>query len=188
MPSPRHIDIDLMNKLFSYSETTGELKWKERSIDMCSSEHAMKSFNNKKAGTVAGGERTNKNGKTYLVVKVDNYTHLVHRICYAINTGEQPKFIDHINGCGTDNRWENIRSTTITENNRNMRMFKTNTSGVCGVGKFRNRWQAHIWIRCNQVNLGVFDTKGEAVAARQAAEKVLGYHENHGEDRRNERL
>lgn len=183
MPSPREIDIKRMSRLFSYDAESGNLIWNERDICECSSEHAMKSFNNRKANTVAGTARKNSNGKTYLIVKVDGLVHLVHRLCYAIRSGEQPEFIDHINGDGTDNRWENIRSVQVTENNRNMRLFATNTSGVFGVSKFCDRWQSHIWIKNKQINLGTFDTKSEAVAARKAAEKVCGYHKNHGEDR-----
>ena len=183
MPSPRKIDVEKMRKLFTYNESTGTLLWNRRTIDMCSSEHAMKSFNNKKAGTIAGTKRKNANGKTYLVLKVDGFVHLVHRICYVIKTGLQPEFIDHINGDGTDNRWENLRSTSITENNRNMRLFKTNTSEFCGVGKLGCKWQSHIWINNKQVNIGTYDTKAEAVAARKAAEKVCKYHKNHGKKR-----
>ena len=183
MPAPREIDIDKMRKLFSYSMETGRLLWKERSVDMCSSQHAMKSFNMKKANTEAGSVRVNGSGKRYLVVKVDGDVHLVHRICYAITTGEQPEYIDHINGDGTDNRWENIRCVSVTDNNRNMRLFATNTSGFSGVYAIGDRWQSIIWVNCTQINLGVFDTKQEAVAARKAAEKVCGYHANHGKKR-----
>ena len=54
--------------------------------------------------------------------------------------------------------------------------------GVNRYGKETDRWVAFIWIKNKQINLGVFDTKAEAVAARKAAEKVEGYHENHGSD------
>lgn len=184
MHKARYIDPDVVKNIFSYNQDNGELCWKERSIGMCKTEHAMKSFNNKKAGKSVGTVRDNESGKTYLSVKFGGSHYLVHRICYVIMTGKQPEFIDHINGNGIDNRWANIRSVSLTENNRNMRLFKTNTTGIAGVGTGRNnRWQSCISINNRQINLGEYDTKAEAIAARRSAEKVLKYHKNHGENR-----
>lgn len=183
MPSPRKLNIESLKKIFSYDHLTGHLIWMSRDESHFKTEHAMRSFNNKKAGTVAGTERVNRNGKKYLVVKHDGVTHLVHRICFAIQSNSQPDMVDHINGNGTDNRYENLRSASVTENNRNMRKFKTNTSGFTGVSKAGCRWMASIWINNKQLNLGVFDTKPEAVAARMAAERITKYHENHGSER-----
>lgn len=180
MPPPRKLDIQSLRKLFHYDHETGELYWKERTIDQCSSEHAMKSFNNKKAGTLVGGKRCNGHGNIYLHVKVNALTHLVHRLCWAIYYNEQPKYIDHVNGDGTDNRISNLRSTTLKENNRNMRLFKTNTSGFCGVGQTGGRWEAHISLDNTPVNLGIYDTKEEAIAARKAANILEKFHDNHG--------
>ncbi|AUR82898.1 hypothetical protein NVP1029O_65 [Vibrio phage 1.029.O._10N.261.55.A7] len=183
MPAPRKLNIDLLSKVFSYDPLTGDLTWRERTRSHFKTDHAMKSFNNKKAGTIAGTERMNGNGKRYLVVKHDGVTHLAHRICFAIHNNVQPEMVDHINGNGKDNRASNLRSVSVTENNRNMRKFKTNTSGFSGVSKVDSRWMASIWINNNQLNLGVFDTKPEAVAARKAGEKICAYHKNHGEER-----
>lgn len=50
-----------------------------------------------------------------------------------------------------------------------------NTSGVTGVYRRGKRWQAAITVNGKQINLGYFDTKYEATAARKAAEhKYLG--------------
>lgn len=184
MPKARDIDIDEMKKIFIYDSLTGNLIWRERCVSMFKNDHAAKSFNNKKAGKVVGNIRKNQNGKSYRSVKIDNQTYLVHRICWAIYNNIQPDMVDHINGNGVDNRILNLRSVTVAENNRNARKHKTNTSGYSGVGKYgNNKWQSQIWINNNQINLGLFDTKAEAVAARKAAEKICGYHENHGSNR-----
>lgn len=180
MPSPRKLDIPHINTLFNYCPTTGNLYWKKRTLTMCSSEHAMRSFNNKKAGTVVGSKRNNGKANEYLVVKVEGTVHLVHRLCWAIHHQEQPNYIDHINGNGLDNRITNLRSVTLKENNKNMRLFKTNTSEFCGVGAIRGRWEAHISINNTPINLGVYDTKAEAVAARRAANIIETFHVNHG--------
>lgn len=184
MPKARYIDIEEMKKLFTYNPDTGDLTWNYRDVSEFKNEHAAKSFNNKKAGKVVGNIRINKNGKKYRAIKTNTQTHLAHRVCWAIYHNEQPEMIDHINGDGTDNRILNLRSVSVTENNRNARRHKTNTSGYSGVSKYNEcKWQASIWIGNKQVNLGCYDTKAEAVAARKSAEKVCGYHENHGSNR-----
>ncbi|HCT8191044.1 TPA: HNH endonuclease [Morganella morganii] len=184
MPAPNSIDLDLIVKIFDYDKETGVLTWKYRDESMFKRAGSANSFNKNKAGTPAGKKRRNENGKEYLVVKFNGANYLVHRICWAIYKKEQPKFIDHINGDSTDNRACNLRSVSITDNNRNMRLSRINKSGFPGVSKYKaNKWQASIYINNTQINLGHYDSKAEAVAARKSAEKVCGYHENHGSSR-----
>lgn len=54
-----------------------------------------------------------------------------------------------------------------------------NTSGVSGVSyrKGNQKWQVRI---ADDQHVGYFQTFNEAVAARKAAEKLHGYHPNHG--------
>lgn len=51
---------------------------------------------------------------------------------------------DHINHCRWDNRNENLRVATISQNNRNRTLGKRNTSGKLGICKYRNSWIAFI--------------------------------------------
>jgi hypothetical protein len=173
--------------IFSYNEDTGELKKKKRPLHHFNSERAWKISNSKTHDDRCETLQTNRNGKSYLKVsfgtKNGKVFLLAHRVAWFLFYGEWPDKIDHINGNGCDNRIKNLRSVTTTENNRNMKLFKTNSSGVTGVYKVKDRWNAMIWCGNKQINLGVFDTKDEAVAARKGAEKANGYHINHGEDR-----
>jgi len=177
------ITKDILIKLFNYDPLTGDLTWNNRDISEFKNRQGWISFNRKKAGTVINGTMENGHGKKYYRVKVLGLQQQVHRIIWVMVHGEWPEFIDHINGNGLDNRLVNIRSVSVTENNRNLRMNKLNTSGHMGVGKLNDRWQAHIWINNTQLNIGIYDTKEEAVAARKAAEKIEKYHKNHGQIR-----
>jgi hypothetical protein len=146
-----------LNNLYFYDEITGLLTLK------------------------ATGESAGMRGSGgYQVVKIGDGTFLLHRIIWKMATGDDPEFIDHINGIKTDNRLLNLRSVTKTGNNRNKSTQKNNQSGVNGVTFRRGRWVAQIPMPGGGRHLGQYDTAAEAVAARKAAEKVLGYHRNHG--------
>ena len=86
--------------------------------------------------------------------------------------------VDHKNLNKLDNRRENLRLCTRTENARNIPKGKRNTSGFKGVF-FQNRknpWRARI--RCGEksISLGSFKTPEEAASAYNAAATRL-----HGE-------
>jgi hypothetical protein len=106
-----------------------------------------------------------------------------HRAAWAIHYGEFPSgSIDHINGNKLDNRIANLRDVTSAENARNSAMSRANKSGVTGVylHKQTGKWCAQISAFGKHVGLGLFSTQSDAIIARKAAERVLGYHQNHG--------
>lgn len=101
-----------------------------------------------------------------------------HRVAWALFYGEWPKHtIDHINGIRTDNRISNLRDVPHAVNTRN-RHDKNADRGV-SFHKSSGGWQAFIGDRGHK-HLGVFGTKGEAMASRKAAEIELGYYQHGG--------
>ena len=106
-----------------------------------------------------------------------------HRVAWLLHYGEWPSgHIDHVNGNRLDNRILNLRDVVNAENARNAAMTSRNTSGVNGVylHKQTGKWCAQISAFGKNVGLGLFTEKRDAVIARKAAERVLGYHPNHG--------
>lgn len=79
--------------------------------------------------------------------------------------------VDHINGDGLDNRKENLRLSSYSENSYNRRLPTHNTSGQKGVywAKLQNKWHARIGVDGKRVHLGFFDSFEEACAVFQAA-------------------
>lgn len=79
--------------------------------------------------------------------------------------------VDHKNHNGLDNRKDNLRECTRSQNNYNLRKNSKNTSGFKGVyyEPDRNLWCAKIRINGTRKNLGRFKTAEEAYKAYCAA-------------------
>jgi hypothetical protein len=84
------------------------------------------------------------------------------------------KMTDHINGIKTDNRRCNLRECTRAQNNRNRHKSTKNTSGTIGVSPSSNgkKWIARIVVNYEQICLGEFVVKQNAIIARKLAEQV----------------
>jgi hypothetical protein len=115
-------------------------------------------------GYVVSSWRLNGKGGTYYL----------HRMVTSAPTGLE---VDHINHNKLDNRKENLRVCTRSQNARNTHKHVGNTSGYKGVSidNSRNRWQVHIKVGKKRINLGGFDDV--IVAAKvydDAARKYFG--------------
>lgn len=131
------------------------------------------------AGCIAGSVDSHGYWQIHTYGKV----YRAHRLAWLYVYGEFPAHeIDHINGARLDNRLNNLRSVTRAENSRNQGIRSANTSGVCGVSWYKDakKWRADIGHKGNQIHLGSFSDKFEAICARKSAENRLGYHKNHG--------
>lgn len=92
-------------------------------------------------------------------------------------TGEwPPQEVDHHDNDGWNNRWDNLRLATRSQNQANTRRYKSNSSGKKGV--FRNGgearpWRAQIQKDGKKISLGYFETieaASEAFAAAATAQ------------------
>ena len=122
-----------------------------------------------------------KHSEGYLSVSIGGKEYLLHRIIWLMVTGEWPTQVDHENHNRTDNKWGNLRDVISQQNQMNMGKRENNSSGVQGVrvlpsGKFC----AYIMVNRKQLSLGSYDDLEDAISARKSAEKVHGFHENHG--------
>lgn len=113
--------------------------------------------------------------------RVMKYRAYAHRAIWKLVYGDEPEFVDHINGDRQDNRLSNLRAVTRQENAINKRLRSDNQSGYHGVRETRHgTWRAEIGLGGKSTIIGTYPTLEYALVARRAAEKVLGFHENHG--------
>lgn len=167
-------DIPRLRELLSYDPTTGLLTWLPRKVRAGGVGCNDTAFNNKYAGKV-----TNYVGNAgHIYVTVEGHTFLGHRIAWALHYGEwPPRHIDHKNRNPADNRIENLRLATGTQNSANSGMNRRNKSGVKGVfwNRFRGKWQAIVGYNGKLILVGSFDRMEDAVVARQkAANEIFG--------------
>lgn len=109
------------------------------------------------------------NSAGYRGITVSWKLYLEHRLVFLLHHGYLPEFIDHINGDKADNRIENLRPCTVSQNHYNRRYH--GTSGVKGVhwAKERNKWVATLTIDGKQRTLGRFCDIESAKAAVDSA-------------------
>ena len=88
----------------------------------------------------------------------------IHRLVMGARKGEE---VDHINRIKTDNRRENLRIVSRSENVRNT--VKCRRSKGASLHKQSGKWRSSIQVDGKRRFLGLFPTEAEAVAAYRAA-------------------
>lgn len=91
--------------------------------------------------------------------------------------------VGHENGDESDDRWSNLTLLSKQQNQRNLKLAKSNISGVTGVRQVGDKWVAYITVEYTQRYLGTFSTIEQAAGVRKAAELYYGFHQNHGQSK-----
>jgi hypothetical protein len=114
----------------------------------------------------------------YRIIGMDRRGYRAHRLAWLYAYGHWPTAeIDHIDGDRLNNRIANLREATRSENQRNVGVTRSNTSGFKGVYWYpRDRkWQAKIMLGGKSKHLGLFDSPDLAHAAYcEAAGRIHG--------------
>ncbi len=157
-----------LNSLFDYNPEDGVLRWKYQSS-------RGKDWNKQRAGKPAGSTKADG----YMQVGFNGRVMYYHRIVWAMMSGECPdgSFIDHIDGDRSNNRISNLRLASISENNANAKIHKSNKSGIKGVSWAvkPQKWHAAIVFQKKSYFVGQFSKLEDAAnAMRMAREKVHG--------------
>jgi hypothetical protein len=124
-----------------------------------------------------------KNSRGYYNVGIKNKTFLLHRLVFLYHHGYMPQFIDHIDGDKSNNKIENLRESTISQNSCNVKITKRNTSGIKGVSfnKKSGKWHSRCYYRGKRYDLGLHDDINDAeIAVKNFRENCVGVFHNHG--------
>jgi len=149
------VTYERLREVLSYDSETGYFRWLKSPVYFIS------------VGQVAG-----TNTRRYRQIGVDGRRYGAHRLAFLFMTGEMPVLdVDHADGNGFNNKWDNLRICTVSQNLANTGRHADNSSGFKGVtwDRPRGKWQARIQVRKQKIHLGRFNSAEEAHAAYVAA-------------------
>ena len=178
------IPVKLLREIIAYDPFSGLLTWKPRPRSMFHCEETSRNrvsnaWNKKYAGQTILSATDDGRRIVHINIGGRQRTQAA-RVAWALHYGDWPVgCVDHIDGDCTNDRIDNLRAATTSENNRNQRISGRNTSGKVGVTFFKRtgKWRAWISVDGKVKSLGYFCRLEDAVAARIAAENEHGFFE-----------
>lgn len=142
--------------LLTYNPTSGDFYW------------------NVSRGRSSAGTRAGHHEKRYVGIKIDGRLYAAHRLAFLYMTGEfPPQVVDHLNGDTRDNRWNNLRLCSLTQNQHNRKVGAGKEVPFMGVHRNRNKYRSRIMADGQSYYLGTFDTPEEAHEAYLEAKRHL---------------
>lgn len=117
-----------------------------------------------KVGQIAGGIDC----RGYVKVRVDGRMYRAHRLIFFYHHGYLPQIVDHIDCNRLNNRIENLRECSKSENGMN-RAGSHGEAVARNVYKRGNRFQVHMKRDGKLHYIGTFDTVDNANAAAESA-------------------
>lgn len=164
---------EFVRLILDYNPDTGIFTWKYRA-------DCPEKWNGRFAGITAGG--INKSG--HVAIAIGEVRYYAHRLAWLYMTGEWPEGdIDRKDTNYANNKWDNLRLASRSNNMANMRRTRTNTSGYKGVywSEAAKKWTARITVNYEGIYLGIFDDPKIAHKAYvKAANKYFGEYAHAG--------
>lgn len=153
---------EVLHSLFTYKD--GELYWKVRP--------AQRVKINDIAGSFSAG---------YKQVYIKSKPYKSHRIIFMMHYGYAPDQIDHIDGNPSNNKIENLRGVTNSQNQLNRKTSSTSRTGVKGISlSSSNKFVVRISINQKDKYFGSFDNLELAeLVAQEARNKYHGEYARH---------
>jgi len=164
---------EVIRQLLRYEPDTGRLFWLPRPVEMLTAKHADPTWNAKHAGRPAF---VTKHNAGYFVGTVMKRQILAHRVIWCLVAGCWPECeIDHIDGDRANNKWDNLRLATRSQNMRNSKSHTNSSSRFRGVSwnTRRGHWVVYITIEGRSRHVGSYSD--ETLAAR-AFDRVAQIH------------
>lgn len=148
---------EVLNSLFHYSD--GLIFWKVKTAPC----------------VIIGQRAGTHNLDNYRTVRVYKKPVKEHRIIWVMHFGPIPEGlkIDHEDGNTLNNKIDNLRLATNSQNSHNQKKHSRNTSGFKGVHFHKNNkvWEASIGVNGKLKHLGSFKSAESASEAYKLAAK-----------------
>ena len=147
----------LLQETFSYED--GNLIWKKQT-----------------GRRVPVGQIAGRDNHGYRMIGLMGKGYLSHRLIFMFHHGYFPPEVDHIDGNKSNNKIENLRAATHSENLKNQKLRYDNTSGIKNVGwaKREQRWRVRLTVNGKDKHIGYF--KDRDLADLVAIEACDLYH------------
>jgi hypothetical protein len=153
------LDHSKLREILDYDQNTGIFSWK------------ISVSRNIKVGQQAGSKK-----EGYRIIRVMGHRLYEHRLAWFYVYRTWPtKDLDHINASFDDNRIENLRETSESQNMANARLNKNNRSGFRGVffNPRKGSWTARITQNRRKLYIGSYKTASEASDAYNRTARYL---------------
>ena len=163
----RDLTVDLLNELLTYDRETGKLYWKSA-----------------RQGVTVGKEAGALDKEGYSILRINYKRYRTHRVVFLMHKGYLPAVLDHIDGDRANNRLDNLRPASLSQNQHNRKLNKNNKSGFKGVSynSKSKMFLASIKHQRQTIFLGSYKTPEEAdKVVRVAREELHGNFANHGD-------
>lgn len=169
---------DVLRQLFRYEPDTGKLYWLVRDASTIPDNRARLTWNKR----FAGKEAFSINPCTgYRVGGIFNSIYPAHRVIWKLMTSNDPTEVDHIDGDGLNNKWDNLRLVSHSQNAKNQKLHKNSTTKSCGVHRLPSgNYHLRASENGKRKSVGTFKSIEDAERAREQIYVDWGYHPNHG--------
>lgn len=118
------LTFERVNEVLAYDADTGIFRWKVKVSDRAP------------VGKIAGGHTSSGHWR----IRIDGHYYLAHRLAWLLVIGEWPSSeIDHKNRIRDDNKWNNLRVCTASQNHANSKLYAGNSTGFKGVQFVKSR-------------------------------------------------
>lgn len=160
------LSLERLREVLDYDPKTGALTWRFRTSPKCRLDEP--------AGAVGS--------HGYRKIRLDDRYYTASHLAWFHFYGMPPVgLIDHASGDKTDDRIENLRLATPSQNAQNIGVRRSSSTGLKGAARFNSprnskKFRSTITINKKRIHLGQFDTAEEAHEAYCKAAKEL-----HGE-------
>lgn len=118
------------------------------------------------------GKRGYKRPDGYVYTRIGGKSYGEHRLVFLLFNGFIPEQVDHINGDRQDNRPENLRSASHSQNCMNRKNMGASSKGCYWQPK-RGRWIAQIGFQGKRITIGYFESLEDAANAYSMKSREL---------------